>query len=148
MKYLTITNLDKLKGKKIRATYRTDTVQATDSLTSIFTVSKVEDQEDWIWIVGELNTDRWATDNTHIQFRLYKDIRDGGMVKVGKRYKFERNYTSGGREIMGEDWLHYIHISNLQSTDTLCASLGVASWGWSKYIEVPTPPLSYKFGHI
>ena len=148
MKYLTITNLDKLKGKKIRTTYRADTVEVEDSLISIFTVYDVEDQEDWIWIVGKLNTDRWATDNTHIHFRLHKDVRDDGMVKVGKRYRFAHNSTSGGKEIMGEDWIHYIHISNVQSTDTLCASLGVSKWGWWAYVEVPTPPLSYKFGQL
>jgi hypothetical protein len=148
MKYLTITNLDKLKGKKIRATYRADTVEVEDSLVGNFTVYDVEDQEDWIWIVGKLNTDRWATDNTYIHFRLHKDVRDDGMVKVEKRYRFKRNVTLWGKAVTGEDWVHYIHVSNLQSTDTLCASLSISEWGWSKYVEVPTPPLSYKFGQL
>jgi hypothetical protein len=146
MKYLTITNLDKLKGKKIRATYRADTVEVEDSLVGIFTVYDVEDQEDWIWIVGKLNTDRWATDNTYIHFRLYKEMSDSGMVKVEKRYQFKHNVTLWGKVVTGEDWVHYIHVSNLQSVDTLCASLSISEWGWSKYVEVPTPPLSYKFG--
>ena len=148
MQRLTITNLDKLKGKKIRATYRADTVEVEDSLVGNFTVYDVEDQEDWIWIVGKLNTDRWATDNTYIHFRLHKDVRDDGMVKVEKRYRFKRNVTLWGKAVTGEDWVHYIHVSNLQSTDTLCASLSISEWGWSKYVEVPTPPLSYKFGQL
>jgi hypothetical protein len=146
MKTLTITNLDKLKGKKIRATYRADTVEVEDSLTGNFTVCRVEDQEDWIWILTQLKMDRWVTGNTHIHFRLHKKIEDNGMVKVEKRYGFERNVTIWGKEVMGEDWVHYTHISNLQSTDTLCASLSISEWGWSKYVGVPTPPLSYKFG--
>jgi hypothetical protein len=146
MQRLTITNLDKLKDKKIRATYRADTVEVEDSLVGNFTVCRVEDQEDWIWILGQLHTHSGATGNTHIHFRLYKEIVSDGMVKVEKRYRFERNVTLWGNEVMGEDWIHYIHISNLQSVDTLCASLSISEWGWSKYVEVPTPPLSYKFG--
>ena len=148
MKRLNITNLDKLKDKKIRATYRADTVEVEDSLVGNFTVCRVEDQEDWIWILGKLNTDRWATCNTHIHFRLHKDVRDDGMVKVEKRYQFKRNVTLWGKAVTGEDWVHYIHVSNLQSVDTLCASLSISEWGWSKYVEVPTPPLSYKFGQL
>jgi hypothetical protein len=146
MKTLSITNLDKLKGKKIRATYRTDSLEVDDSLVGKFTVCRVEDQEDWIWILGQLHTHSGATGNTHIHFRLYKEILGPGQFRVVKRYEFESTFTFLGENFMGEDWEYYIPIFDLRSTDALCASLGTAWWGWSKYVVLPTPPLSYKFG--
>jgi hypothetical protein len=130
MKRLTIKNLDKLKGKKIRATYRTDTVEVEDSLVGNFTVYNVKESRDWITISSELNT----TDNYYIHFRLYKEITDDGMVMVEKRYGLEKTELFGN-PVVAEDWKNYIPTSYLQSPDTLCSALEWSTWEWVSYLD-------------
>jgi hypothetical protein len=134
MKRLNIINLDKLRGNKLRQTYRTSVSQPVGLLSANFAVYNVRESIDWIKISSELHTFLNNVDNYYIHFRLYKEITDDGMVMVEKRYGLEKTELFGN-PVAAEDWKTYIPISYLQSPDTLCSVLEWCTWDWVGYLD-------------
>lgn len=131
-KRLTINNFEKLEGTVITARYRDDINEPANNRSASFTVSRVKDMGGWLWVVAK---GIGPTTNS-IQFRIYKDIYEGGYVRVEKRYKTserEVNFVL----VIGEVWECSLPLRTFATPSGFAYSLSTTGWDWLKYIDNP-----------